>query len=103
MGKIAQALSDKIVVTSDNPRSEDPQQIITDILSGLKLINPKTVFVEPDRHLAIELLSKISNSNDVVIVAGKGHEDYQILSDRTIHFDDREEVQKVFASADAKI
>ena len=100
MGKIAQALSDKIVITSDNPRSEDPQQIITDILSGLKLINPKTVFVEPDRHLAIELLAKISNSNDVVIVAGKGHEDYQILNDRTIHFDDREEVQKVFAPVD---
>ncbi len=98
MGKIAQSLSDKIVVTSDNPRSEDPQQIITDILSGLKLINSKTVFVEPDRQLAIELLKKISKPEDVIIVAGKGHEDYQILADRTIHFDDREEVQKVFAS-----
>ena len=97
MGNIAQSLSDKIVVTSDNPRSEDPQQIITDILSGLKLINPKTVFVEPDRHLAIELLKKISSKNDVIILAGKGHEDYQILKDRTIHFDDREEVQKVFS------
>lgn len=97
MGSIAQSLSDKIVITSDNPRSEDPQQIITDILSGLKLINPKTVFVEPDRHLAIELLAKISNKNDVVILAGKGHEDYQILSDKTIHFDDREEVQKIFS------
>ncbi len=98
MGKIAQALSDKVVITSDNPRSEDPQQIITDILSGLKLINPKTVFVEPDRHLAIELLKNIAAPEDVVIVAGKGHEDYQILSDRTIHFDDREEVQKVFST-----
>lgn len=97
MGSIAQSLSDKIVVTSDNPRSEDPQQIITDILSGLKLINPKTVFVEPDRHLAIELLKKISSDKDVIILAGKGHEDYQILKDRTIHFDDREEVQKVFS------
>lgn len=96
MGNIAQSLSDKIVITSDNPRSEDPQQIITDILSGLKLINPKTVFVEPDRHLAIQLLAKISSKNDVVILAGKGHEDYQILKDKTIHFDDREEVQKVF-------
>ncbi len=102
MGKIAQDLSDKIVITSDNPRSEDPQQIITDILSGLKLINSKTVFVEPDRHLAIELLSKISKENDVVIVAGKGHEDYQILADKTIHFDDREEVQKVFAPSAVK-
>ena len=96
MGLIAQSLSDKIVVTSDNPRSEDPQQIITDILSGLKLINPKTVFVEPDRHLAIELLKKISTPKDVIILAGKGHEDYQILKDKTIHFDDWEEVQKVF-------
>lgn len=96
MGNIAQSLSDKIVITSDNPRSEDPQQIITDILSGLKLINPKTVFVEPDRRLAIELLKKISTEKDVIIVAGKGHEDYQILNDRTIHFDDREEVQRVF-------
>lgn len=97
MGSIAQALSDKVVITSDNPRSEDPQQIITDILAGLKLINPKTVFVEPDRHLAIKLLKKISTDNDVIILAGKGHEDYQILKDRTIHFDDREEVQKVFS------
>ncbi len=99
MGKIAQSLSDKIVVTSDNPRSEDPQQIITDILSGLKLINPKTVFVEPDRAEAIKLLKTIANDNDVIIVAGKGHEDYQILKDRTIHFDDREEVAKVFSNS----
>ena len=96
MGLIAKSLSAKIVVKCDNPRSEDPQQIITDILSGLKLINPKTVFVEPDRHLAIELLKKISTPKDVIILAGKGHEDYQILKDKTIHFDDREEVQKVF-------
>lgn len=98
MGKIAQELSDKIVITSDNPRSEDPQQIITDILSGLKLINPKTVFVEPDRASAIKMLKTLAQDKDVVIVAGKGHEDYQILKDRTIHFDDREEVARVFGS-----
>ncbi len=96
MGKIAQQLCDKIIITSDNPRGEDPQQIITDILSGLALINPKTVFVEADRHLAIKLLKDISNENDVLVLAGKGHEDYQILKDKTIHFDDREEVTKVF-------
>ena len=96
MGKIAQTLADKIIVTSDNPRSEDPQQIIQDILSGLTLINPKTVFVEPDRHLAIKLLKDISNENDVLVLAGKGHENYQILNDKTIHFDDREEVLKIF-------
>ena len=96
MGKIAQNLADKIIVTSDNPRSEDPQQIITDILSGLSMINPKTVFVEPDRHLAIKLLKDISTPDDVLVLAGKGHENYQILADKTIHFDDREEVEKVF-------
>ncbi len=96
MGKIAQQLCDKIVITSDNPRQEDPQQIITDILSGLTLINPKTVFVESDRHLAIKLLKDISDENDVLVLAGKGHEDYQILADKTIHFDDREEVNKIF-------
>ncbi len=98
MGKIAQQLCDKVIITSDNPRSEDPQQIITDILSGLSLINPKTVFVEPDRHLAIKLLKDISSENDVLVLAGKGHEDYQILADKTIHFDDREEVLKVFGA-----
>lgn len=96
MGKIAQQMSDKIIITSDNPRQEDPQQIITDILSGLNLINPKTVFVEPDRRLAIKLLKDISTENDVLVLAGKGHENYQILKDKTIHFDDREEALKVF-------
>ncbi len=96
MGAIAENLADKIVITSDNPRSEDPQQIITDIIAGLKSVNPEKVTVEPDRGRAIELLKSISNNNDVVVIAGKGHEDYQILKDRTIHFDDREEARKVF-------
>ncbi len=100
MGKIAQSLSDIIVITSDNPRSEDPQQIITDILSGLKLINPKTVFVEIDRKKAIQMLKTMASKNDVVVVAGKGHENYQILKDKTIHFDDREEVKEVFGTKD---
>lgn len=96
MGAIAEKLSDKIVITSDNPRSEDPQTIITDIIAGLKSVNTESVVVEPDRGRAIELLKSISNNNDVVVIAGKGHEDYQILKDRTIHFDDREEARKVF-------
>lgn len=96
MGAIAERLSDKVVITSDNPRSEDPQQIISDVLSGLKSINTQEVFVEPDRGKAIELLKTICGKNDVVVIAGKGHEDYQILKDKTIHFDDREEARKVF-------
>ncbi len=96
MGAIAEKLADKIVITSDNPRSEDPQIIITDIIAGLKSVNTENVIVEADRGTAIALLKTIANNNDVVVIAGKGHEDYQILKDRTIHFDDREEARKVF-------
>lgn len=96
MGEIAERISDKIVITSDNPRSEDPQQIITDVLAGLKSINTQKVFVEADRKKAIALLKTISTKEDVIVIAGKGHENYQILKDKTIHFDDREEAKKVF-------
>ena len=96
MGAIAEKLADKIVITSDNPRSEDPQVIITDIIAGLKSVDTKNVIVESDRGSAIALLKTIANNNDVVVIAGKGHEDYQILKDKTIHFDDREEARKVF-------
>lgn len=99
MGRIAQDLADKIIITSDNPRSEDPQQIITDIIAGLQSVNPDKVVVEPDRGEAIALLKTFAQNNDVVLIAGKGHEDYQILKDKTIHFDDREEARKVFASS----
>jgi len=94
MGRIAETLADKVIVTSDNPRSENPQQIITDILAGFK--NVTDVIVEPDRELAIKEAYKIANANDVVLVAGKGHEDYQILANGTIHFDDREKVREIF-------
>ena len=94
MGAIAEELADKVIVTSDNPRSEDPQQIITDILAGFKSVNE--VIVEADRGKAIQYIRDIANNEDVVVIAGKGHEDYQILNDRTIHFDDREEARKVF-------
>ncbi len=96
MGAIAQKLADKIIITSDNPRSEDPQVIITDIIAGLLSVDTENVIVEPDRGAAISLLRGVANNNDVVVIAGKGHEDYQILKDKTIHFDDREEARKVF-------
>ncbi|OGI19130.1 MAG: UDP-N-acetylmuramoyl-L-alanyl-D-glutamate--2,6-diaminopimelate ligase [Candidatus Melainabacteria bacterium RIFCSPHIGHO2_02_FULL_34_12] len=92
MGKIAEELSDLVIVTSDNPRSEDPNQIISDILSGIK--NTSNVTVEADRKNAIQIAVKKALADDVIVIAGKGHEDYQILKDRTIHFDDREEVAK---------
>ncbi len=92
MGKIAENYSDTVIVTSDNPRSEDPKQIISDILSGIN--NTSNIIVEADRKNAIQIAISKASSNDVVVFAGKGHEDYQILKDRTIHFDDREEVKK---------
>lgn len=94
MGSIAEKYADKVIVTSDNPRSENPQQIITDILAGINKVN--NVIVEPDRELAIKEAYKLANANDVVLVAGKGHEDYQILADEVIHFDDREKVREIF-------
>ena len=99
MGAIAQKLADRIIITSDNPRSEDPQQIITDIIAGLQSVSPDIVTVEPDRGEAIALLKTIADNNDVAVIAGKGHEDYQILKDKTIHFDDREQARKVFAAS----
>lgn len=92
MGKIAEDLSDLVIVTSDNPRSEDPKQIISDILSGIK--NTSSIIVEADRRSAIQIAIEKASVNDIIVIAGKGHEDYQILKDKTVHFDDREEVRK---------
>jgi len=93
MGRIAEELADVLVVTSDNPRSEDPQQIITDILTGIERFQTERMIVDPDREAAIHRAIDLARPEDIIVVAGKGHEDYQILADRTIHFDDREVVQ----------
>ncbi len=88
MGKAAAGLSDYAIVTSDNPRSEDPARIFTDIEAGLKgAVNYALI---PDRKAAIIEAVGMARAGDIVLIAGKGHEDYQILKDRTIHFDDRE-------------
>jgi UDP-N-acetylmuramoyl-L-alanyl-D-glutamate--2,6-diaminopimelate ligase len=97
MAKIADDLADKVIITSDNPRSEDPQQIITDVLAGIRSLDSHRIIVEIDRREAIERAIKIAKPQDVLVVAGKGHEDYQILKDETIHFDDREEVSRALS------
>jgi UDP-N-acetylmuramoyl-L-alanyl-D-glutamate--2,6-diaminopimelate ligase len=78
-----------VVVTSDNPRSEDPVGIILRIEDGLRETGAAYT-VEVDRRAAIARALDMAHAGDAVLVAGKGHEDYQIFSDRTVHFDDRE-------------
>ena len=94
MGQAAAELSDFVVLTSDNPRSEDPLDIMNDALVGIRRTDVAHV-VEPDRQAAITRAIKEARPGDVVILAGKGHETYQILGDRTIHFDDREVAREV--------
>ncbi len=88
MGSVALE-SDYAIVTSDNPRSEDPLAIIADIVSGMTT-RPDCFTIEEDRRKAIELAIEIAHDDDMVLIAGKGHEDYQIVKDTTIHFDDSE-------------
>jgi UDP-N-acetylmuramoyl-L-alanyl-D-glutamate--2,6-diaminopimelate ligase len=89
MGEAAGRLSDLVVLTSDNPRSEDPLLIINDAIVGLQRTNAKFL-VEPDRERAIEIALDQARSGDIVLLAGKGHETTQVLRDRTIDFDDRQ-------------
>lgn len=91
MGEIATRLADQAIITSDNPRTEDPQRILQDILAGITAeSNP---IVQVDRHAAIATAIAQAQPGDTVLIAGKGHEDYQILGTEKIHFDDREEAQ----------
>ncbi len=95
MGGIALNLADDVVVTSDNPRSEDPEKIIDQIEVALNPVpEGKTVTRIADRKEAIHYALAHAGDNDVIMIAGKGHENYQILKDRTIHFDDKEVVEE---------
>ncbi|HUK53511.1 MAG TPA: UDP-N-acetylmuramoyl-L-alanyl-D-glutamate--2,6-diaminopimelate ligase [Candidatus Binatia bacterium] len=94
MGEAAGTLSDLVVLSSDNPRGEDPLNIINDALVGLQRTGTAYV-VEPDRSRAIELAMERARPGDIVLLAGKGHETYQVLRDRSIDFDDREEARRV--------
>jgi len=102
MGKIATQMSDHTFITSDNPRKEDPQSIINDILTGLenkhnqKIEDAYTII--PERKEAICKAIDILSAGDVLIIAGKGHETYQILGEEKIHFDDREIVEEYLSS-----
>ena len=91
MGRLAAELSDVVIATSDNPRTEDPAFILEEVEAGvLEKIGTKQHEKEIDRRKAIFRAIEIAEAGDIVVIAGKGHEDYQILKDKTIHFDDRE-------------
>jgi len=96
MGKIAGELADFCIVTSDNPRSEEPASIIRDILSGMKDATAEYIVME-NRKSAIYYAIKFAKPDDTIILAGKGHETYQILNDKTIHFDEREIIAEILS------
>ncbi|MBW2603160.1 MAG: UDP-N-acetylmuramoyl-L-alanyl-D-glutamate--2,6-diaminopimelate ligase [Deltaproteobacteria bacterium] len=116
MGDIAGRLSDLVVITSDNPRTEPPMEIIDQILEGTKRsvahafvpsdliekFSMKGYVVEPDRKNAITLAIKVSRPNDAILIAGKGNEPYQIIGDKTIAFDDRKEAKKALSTLNVK-
>ena len=95
MGKIGIDIADLAVITSDNPRSEEPMAIIEDIKAGLDKDN--YIIIE-NRHDAIRKAIEMAEKDDVIVIAGKGHETYQILKDKTIHFDEREVVKEILDS-----
>jgi UDP-N-acetylmuramoyl-L-alanyl-D-glutamate--2,6-diaminopimelate ligase len=92
MGAIAARLADQLVVTSDNPRTEDPEGILADVVGGIP--SDTELDVQVDRALAIATAVAKAGPDDLVLIAGKGHEDYQILGTTKVHFDDREEAEK---------
>jgi UDP-N-acetylmuramoyl-L-alanyl-D-glutamate--2,6-diaminopimelate ligase len=94
MGEAAGRLSDLTILSNDNPKTEDPLKIISDIIVGLQKANGKYL-IEPDRQKAIGLAMDEARPGDIVLLAGKGHENYQILADRTLEFDDREVARRI--------
>ena len=99
MGKIAYKYSDLVIITNDNPRNEEPESIISDILSGIP--NLDKVSVIPDRREAIFKALSLKGEEDLVVIAGKGHEDYQIVKGRREHFSDREVVSEFYKCKEA--
>jgi UDP-N-acetylmuramoyl-L-alanyl-D-glutamate--2,6-diaminopimelate ligase len=88
MGEIGARLADRAFVTSDNPRSEDPLAIIAEIVAGVPVVRAGVVSVDPDRRTAIRLALGEARAGDAVVIAGKGHEQGQIIGDRRVPFDD---------------
>jgi len=104
MGRVATTLSDHSIITSDNPRSEDPLEIISQIRGGIdgRWTEGQRYELVPDRRSAIQRATEMAEKGDVVVIAGKGHENYQILKHGRIHFDDREVATEFISQQEEK-
>ncbi len=96
MGSIAEGSADVVIVTSDNPRTEDPEKILSDVRRGFD--QPESAYWIPDRRAAIAASAGLSRSGDIVLIAGKGHEPYQVIGTEKIHLDDREVARAEFGA-----
>ena len=99
MGAVAMSCADQIIVTDDNPRSESSSEIITEILSGIPDFPTSRVVVEADRKAAIKLAFENADADDWILIAGKGHEDYQLVGDQRLPFSDREIARELLAGS----
>jgi UDP-N-acetylmuramoyl-L-alanyl-D-glutamate--2,6-diaminopimelate ligase len=95
MARVCAELSDQVVLTSDNPRNEDPMDILNDMKAGLDAVLERKVLTLPDRKEAIRMACKLASKGDVVLVAGKGHETYQEVQGVKHWFDDRQVVKEI--------
>ncbi|KIE20390.1 UDP-N-acetylmuramoylalanyl-D-glutamate--2,6-diaminopimelate ligase [Vibrio sinaloensis] len=93
MAEIGERLADHVVLADDNPRSESPSAIVDDMLTGMR--NPERAIVEHDRFKALQYALANSEVHDIILLAGKGHEDYQVLANETVHYSDRESAQQL--------
>jgi UDP-N-acetylmuramoyl-L-alanyl-D-glutamate--2,6-diaminopimelate ligase len=98
MGRIAAQLSDRVILTSDNPRNEDPGAILAEMQSGVEAGMGHKVLVIENRREAIKTACALAHQNDIILVAGKGHETYQEINGVRTHFDDRETLMEIFES-----
>ena len=103
MARTAEKLADAVYITSDNPRTEEPEAIIEQIIGGLSDSGRADAVVEADRHAAIQRILEEAQSGDVVLIAGKGHENYQIIGTEKRHFDDVEEASSVLRARFAEV
>ena len=91
-------MSDKVILTSDNPRSEEPEQILADMEAGIEVHQKQKVLSIVNRREAIKTACMLARPGDIILVAGKGHEDYQEIKGVKYHFDDKEVINEIFGN-----